>query len=126
LTARRVLRRVVLFSRPRRPSSKKKPRRLLRPRYVRAAPLVKSGTVGAGGSWVLQAHLRLLYVRALGGDHLTDHRRGTHRLDHLPFSAWPIAGPRTTTTRRTPTPGSRLGHVAHGEIATGDDPGKPV
>src|SRR2546425_15679 len=74
----------------------------------------------------IQAHLRLLYVRALGGDHLTDHRRGTHRLDHLPFSARPIAGPRTTTTRRTPTPGSGLGHVAHGGIATGDDPGKPV
>ncbi len=26
----------------------------------RAAPLVKSGTVGAGGSWVLQGHLQLL------------------------------------------------------------------
>jgi len=24
-----------------------------------ATPLVKSGTVGAGGSWVLQAHLHL-------------------------------------------------------------------
>jgi len=27
---------------------------------MRAAPLVKNGTVGAGGSWVLQAHLQPL------------------------------------------------------------------
>ena len=26
----------------------------------RAAPLVKSGSVGAGGSWILQGHLQLL------------------------------------------------------------------
>src|SRR6266704_902969 len=38
------------------PEKKKKPRRSLR-RYCHAAPLVKGGIVGAGGSWIRQAHL---------------------------------------------------------------------
>jgi len=46
----------------------KKARRLLRHRYVRRRPLVKSGTVGAGGSWVLQATCAC-FTPGLRGDH---------------------------------------------------------
>ena len=71
--ARRSPRRaVLLFRRPaHRRADKEKPRRLLRRSSYRAAPLVKSGTVGAGGSWVLQAHLQL---RAMGLRRRPPHR----------------------------------------------------
>src|SRR4030095_17215359 len=47
------------------------------------------------GRWFLGPPGPPAYYRALGVDHVTDHRRGTHRLDHLPFSARPDSGPRT-------------------------------
>src|SRR5215467_13121209 len=48
-----------------------------------ATPLVKKRD--RRGRWFLgpPGPPAIAYVRALGGDHLTDHRRGTHRLDHL-------------------------------------------
>jgi len=67
---------------------KKKPRRYLRQR-------LPCRPAGEGrdrrGRWLLgpPGPPATAYIRALGGDHLTDHRRGTHRLDHLPFSARP-------------------------------------
>ena len=42
-------------------ADKEKPRRYLRHSRCKAAPLVKGGTVGAGGSWILQGHLQLLH-----------------------------------------------------------------
>src|SRR4030095_2964077 len=61
------------------------------------------------GRWFLGPPGPPAYYRALGGDHLTAHRRGTHRLDHLPFSARPEEGPRNPQPwvgRRLPTRGS--------------------
>ena len=87
---------------------KEKPRRCCglarpgRPAGERAGP---SGPVVPGSS---RATCNC-YIRALGGDHLTDHRRGTHRLDHLPFSARPDIRPRSLrprTGRRLPARGS--------------------
>src|SRR6185436_5047922 len=77
--------------------------------FCRAAPLVRragpSGPVVPGPSRATYDCVCL----GLGGDHLTAHRRGTHRLDHLPFSARPKEGPRNPQPwigRRLPTRGS--------------------
>ena len=77
--------------------------------FCRAAPLVRragpSGPVVPGPSRATYDYVCL----GLGGDHLTAHRRGTHRLDHLPFSARPEEGPRNPQPwigRRLPTRGS--------------------
>ena len=77
--------------------------------FCRAAPLVRragpSGPVVPGPSRATYDCVCL----GLGGDHLTAHRRGTHRLDHLPFSARPKKRPRNPQPwigRRLPTRGS--------------------
>src|SRR5262245_32127095 len=120
MTARRKSRRAVLRSAHRvRSVDKKKPRRYLRHFVLQSHP------AGEGrdrrGRWFLGPPGPPACYRALGGDHLTDHRRGTHRLDHLPFSARPDSRPRCPlprTGRRLPAGGSITSSPAG--LPTGD------
>src|SRR6185369_11376169 len=98
---------------------KKKPRRYLRHFVLQSRP------AGEGrdrrGRWFLDPPGPPACYGALGGDHLTDHRRGTHRLDHLPFSARPDSRPRCPlprTGRRLPAGGSITSSPA--KLPTGD------
>jgi len=64
------------------------------------------------GRWCLDSQARPPYYQrgsCLGGNHLTGHRRATHRLDHLLFSARAPRGPRSHSPRtgcRLPARGS--------------------
>ena len=138
-TARRNLRRAVLLSRSCVGATQK---RLLgnskAPLGQRKAPTASAASIHpcrpAGekrdrrGRWFLgpPGPPATADIRALGDDHLTDHRRGTHRLDHLPFSARPDTGPRNPP----PRPGRRL--PFRGSVTLppaelpGGTPGEPV